>query len=60
MLEDVVVIQQGHGSDISTIYVNHFFVAQAGAKISMSMKWSDVSLSLNYQAVSKIQLVTIS
>ena len=51
MLEDVVLIQQGHRSDIDTIYVNCFLLAQAGAKISMTKKWSDVSLSLNYQAV---------
>lgn len=60
MLEDEVLIQQGHRFDVDTIYVNCFFLAQAGDKISMSEKWSHVSLSLNYQAVSKIQLVTIS
>jgi len=60
MLADAVLLQQGHRWDMDTIYVNYFFLAQAGAKISMSKKGSDASLSLNYQAASKIQLATTS
>lgn len=52
--------QQEHRSDISTIYDNSFFSAQAETKISTSKKKSDVSVPLNCQEVSKIQLVTIS
>lgn len=51
--------QQEHRSDISTIYDNSFFSAQAETKISTSKK-SDVSVPLNCQELSKIQLVTIS
>lgn len=59
MLEDAVLKQQEHRSDISAIHDNSFFSAQAETKISTS-KYSDASVPLNDQEVSKIQLITIS
>lgn len=51
MLEDTLLKQQEHRSDISTIYDRSSFSAQAETKISMSKKQSDVGVPLNCQEV---------